>query len=78
MKIIFTTEQKVSSNGIDVVMYKEGDEVEINELTAKMCIEAGWAKEVKAEPVRKFEPDETPEKPKKGGRPKKVSNEEDE
>ena len=71
MKVVFKTDKPISRNGIDIVRYKEGDEAEVSDDTAKEWIDAGWAKEVKPKPVRKFEPEETPEKPKKAGRPKK-------
>jgi len=71
LKVVFKTDKPISRNGIDIIRYKEGDEIDIDDGVGKQWIGFGWVAEVKPKPVKKFEPDETPEKPKKAGRPKK-------
>lgn len=71
MEVTFTVDKAIARNGIDVVRYKEGDTANVDDVTGNEWIGFGWVKEVKPKPVRKFEPEETPEKPKKAGRPKK-------
>ena len=68
MKVIFKTDKNVSTDGVTILQFKEGDVVDLPKESAKICISNGWAQEVTPEPVRKFEPEETPEKPKKAGK----------